>query len=315
MRRLTVMRDISLLACAWFLCGAGSFGQDLSCVQKLSPYPQLTDEIRDLQSEIRSRAAKITIDEIHFDGPILLSKKLVDEFVNREKQLEFDADDDWTSEIEGRARDFWQANGYFRAIATATPHLLGSDDKHQHYSVTLHLDEGLQYRLGDLRFRHASPDHDAEPFAFPVATLRSLFHIRQGDPLNLDRIREGVEGMTKLYGTLGYLDFTSVPEFDPNDSEKRVSVTMVLAEEKPYRTSSIEVIGLEPRMERLLRATVKVDEPVNIQAIDDFFEKYKFSLPPGATRSNTVTFNRNLANSTQSLRFDFTRQACPDAKN
>lgn len=253
----------------------------------------------------QQEATKITIDEVKFDGPVHLSAKLLGDFVIREKQMESDAESDWTSEIEQQVRDLWQRNGYFRVNEHVTPHLESTDAKFQHYSLDIHVDEGLQYRLGDIRFVPADHSSSGNGFAFPAAQLRKQFNLREGDLFDIDDIRHGIETLTKLYGSDGYIDFTAVPQFAVNDADKLITLTVRLAEQAQYRVGKVEVEGLDSTMERILRSTIKEGKVFNTRLLNDFYDKYKLDLPEGTRPETMATIDRNIRNCTVGLRFDF----------
>ena len=49
-------------------------------------------------------------------------------------------------------KDAWRDEGFFKMTSTAEAQVVSSDATEQHVSVTVHVDEGIQYRLRDIRF-------------------------------------------------------------------------------------------------------------------------------------------------------------------
>jgi outer membrane protein assembly factor BamA len=286
-------------------------GQVPSCAQCLSPYPQFATEINQVKTE--ATAVKISIVDIRFEGLVHLSRAAIQDLVKKEEQLELDAGDDWVESFENRIRDVWQRQGYFRVEVDAKPNLVSSDSMYERYSMTVHVAEGLKYRLGNVRFVPANPRLTANGFAFPVAQLRKQFNLREGDLFDVGEIRHGVEALTKLYGSDGYIDFTAVPQFDMNDADRRIALTVRLAEQMQYRVGKVEVEGLDPTMERILRSTIKEGEVFNTRLLNDFYEKYKLDLPESIRPETMATIDRNLENGKVNLRFDF--RTCPEPGN
>jgi hypothetical protein len=311
MRSRAIAQCIFVFGILLPVCSAPGFGQVPPCIQHLSPYPQLADEISQMRAE--AGPAKIEIEDVKFDGPVHLPHAALEELVKSVKLLELDANSDWVPAIEEIISSAWQKQGYFRVEVHAKPQLISSDSTYQRYSVTIHVTEGLQYRLGDIQFVPAKPDLPADAFVFPVKTLRKLFDIREGELFNVDKIRSGIQAMTKLYGSKGYIEFTAAPEFSESDSDERVSVVLRLSESVQYRVENVEVVGLNPRMENILRSTIKVGEIFNTRLLDDFYEKYKINLPEGTRPETMASMDRNIKNGTVSLRFDF--RTCPEHGN
>jgi outer membrane protein assembly factor BamA len=254
-------------------------------------------------------APKIVIDQIKFVPVTHLPTKQLEEFMNREKQLEFDSYSDWTQEIEQQVRDLWQRNGFFRVNAHAMPVLISTDSGTQHYLVTIRVDEGAQYRLGSIHLEHAAEERTLTAFVFPPQTLRDAFQMKDGDIFDGEKARKGIEALSRLYGSKGYIEFTAVPTYDYGSSDQKIVVTIAITESKQFRVERVEVVGLEPTLARILQASIKLDEPMNTQALNAFFDKYSTDLPPGAKLYNTVQINRNEARGTATLFFDFTRRA------
>ncbi len=98
---------------------------------------------------------KAIIDDVTFDGPVSLPPATLDELLTSIKQKKSSTSiSDWLEEtVEIAVRGAWQNNGYFKVKVSwqTIPHL--GDPDYQHFSVVFHVDEGLQYRLGEIRFR------------------------------------------------------------------------------------------------------------------------------------------------------------------
>jgi outer membrane protein assembly factor BamA len=112
--------------------------------------------------------------------------------------------------------------------------------------LTVHLDEGLPYRLGDVRFRSSDP---TAPLVFSNEELRKLIQLREGDLFSVEKIREALDAMKELYGSHGYIDFVVSPLTDIDDEPARVSLVMEVDQLKQSRVGKIEVFGLNPARE------------------------------------------------------------------
>jgi len=223
---------------------------------------------------------KVFIEGIQFDGPIHLADTDVAQIIAEANQHDLDADGSgWVEELtEIGLRGTWQDRGYFGVLATAATQSLGADSGEERFLVKVHMDEGLQYHLGDLRFANALP---GEVMAFSESELRNAFPLREGDVFNVSLIRKGIEELTKLYGSQGYIDFTATPETKVDDQLQRISLVMLLDQQRQYRIRTTDVVGLDPGHEALLKSKMKPGDIFNPKVIHDFYEENKTVLPPG----------------------------------
>jgi len=174
-------------------------------------------------------------------------------------------------------------------------------------SVTVHVNEGPQYRLSEIRFQSTQ---DLRPCSdlFPLGELRQQIPLRDGDLFNVERIREGLDALRRLYGSKGYVDFTTEPRTEADTEHQTISLTIVLSEEKQYRVGSVEILGLDPGLESLLRSLIRLGEIFNHQVLNNFYEEHKSDLPPGASLEDDEVL-RDVRNATVALRLDF--RPCP----
>ena len=278
-----------------------------------SPYPTLADEISDMRAETRAKTQaktpqpKIIIDDLKFEGAIHLPQEILSRLIAEIKNTEFEGGSRWLSEMaEVPVTSAWQNQGYFTVQVTSESQVLSRDSASQHVSVTVHVKEGPQYRLGEITFRFAQ-DQSGVPAEFPREELRQQIPLREGDLFNVEKIREGLDALRLLYGSKGYIDFTSEPITRVDDAQT-ISVTIVLSEEKQYRVGSIEILGLDPSLESRLRSLIRPGDIMNFGLIEKFYKENRSALPPGASTKDDE-FPRDVRTATVALRFDF--RSCP----
>ncbi|SRR5712692_5141898 len=276
-------------------------------VKRCLPYPTLADEIREMRGETQR---KVTIDAVKFQGSPHLAPLALRELIESLKQHEFDGDSDWVREFEGTVRGAWQDQGYFTVAVKAEAQLVSEDATRARVSVTVHVEEGRQYRLGDIRVRPADP---RGTLVFPPDELRKLIPLREGQLFNVAKIRDGLEALRKLYGTKGYIDFTAAPITDVGD-DRQLSLVIELDEQKQYRVGRIEVLGLDERKEGLLKWKLKPGDVFNVELFEAFFRDNKALLPADASPMD-VQVHRDMNNGTVDLVFDFQTLPCPQDKN
>jgi outer membrane protein insertion porin family len=82
--------------------------------------------------------------------------------------------------------------------------------------VDVKLEEGAQYRVGDVNFTGNT--------LFTKEVLLRIFGMQQGEVFNGELIRKGFENLKKIYGAQGYINWTPIPRQDIDDETKLVNI-------------------------------------------------------------------------------------------
>jgi len=279
-------------------------GQVPPRVERCLPWPTLGQEIEDFRKEVRELEKippkrRIQIQEVVIQGATQMPESVQRELVEALKKRTFeDEDGRWIQEIqEIDVRAVWQERGYFTVqvsvkadVETAGPELTWA-------KLTIRVEEGRQYRLGEIRFEGAT--------IFSPEELRRLIELKEGDIFNIEKVRVGLEAMGKLYSSKGYVDFTPEPAADVDEVKERVSLVLRMDEQKQYVIGKVEVLGLSPELEWALRSKLKPNEPFDATVIDEFFEVNKAALPADASHENSAEVKRDLKKIAVDLLFDF----------
>ena len=151
-------------------------------VERCLPYPTLAQEISAIQDETRTQALeavptpKVVIASIQFVPTTHVSEPVRNRIISSIKSPQFldDSDKEWLQEIQDvGVRGTLQDSGYFKAKVKADARFLNGNDRRRRYALTLRIEEGRQYRLGDVRFERA--DLDKPPLAFSASELRQTY--------------------------------------------------------------------------------------------------------------------------------------------
>jgi hypothetical protein len=287
---------------------------------------------------------KVIVDDVKFDGAIHLRDEILEQLVASIKQHEFEMDSNglgegqeapitnasqqqlqlkkrlnaespvlsgdpsWLREVqEAPIVGAWQEQGYFRVHTSAESQILSRDFTTQHVSITVHINEGPQYRLGEVEFRSAQGRPPA-PDLFSPEELRQQIPLREGDLFNVQKIREGLDALRRLYLRKGYIDFTASPISSVDDVQQTVSLLFELDPQKQFRVSTIEILGLDPAMESLLRSQIRSGDIFDATLINSFYKDHKSALPPDASPADSEV-RRNLKDGTVDIKLDF--RPCP----
>jgi outer membrane protein insertion porin family len=245
------------------------------------------------ESELKKVAA-----ELNPDGPIKPLPKFEEPGIPSDRR----------DEIAEMARSSWQDRGYFRAEITATGEQLSHDPTSEHYAVILHVSAGRQYRVGVIQLEKV----DGGQSAIPVDELRKLIPLQQGDVFDTSKLRAAFDAIKRRYGQSGYIDSSIVPDFEINDVDGVINLTLKFDEQKQFRVTRVETLGLDTALQSELRSAVPLGEPFNYDRVLEFIEANRSRLPQGVGPAD-INVDRYWKDATVSLTFDF--QSCPQTTN
>ena len=255
---------------------------------------------------------KVVIDSVVFDGPTSLPASVREQLVaDLKEHAALSSGTDWLEEWnEVAVRGAWQDQGFFKMTSTAKAQIVSSDASEQHVSVTVHVDEGMQYRLKDIGFRKSTDgwSNGSEQLAFPPEELRKRVPLHEGELFRANQIREGLDSLKKLYGSYGYINFVAMPVTEVDNRSGMISVILELDEGKQFRIRSVEVQGLDPQMNGALKWRLHPGDIFNYELFKDFFTDNENVLPSGASPVN-AELHKDEKSGTVDIRFVF--PSCP----
>jgi outer membrane protein insertion porin family len=174
-------------------------------------------------------------------------------------------------DLEVGVRGLYQDNGYFRVVVAPNgPVLQNVDVEHRGVvvpgmrphigkavNITIKIEEGEQYRMGALKIVSSDPD---KALSLKVEPLRALFPLKEGDVLDVDKLRKALKNYTDAYGQYGFIDFTAEPDFDIDDASKKINVTLRFDEQKQYYVRRINFSGNTTTRDKVIRRELLIDE-------------------------------------------------------
>jgi hypothetical protein len=140
-------------------------------------------------------------------------------------------------EFRERIRQALRDLGYFKAIVDE-PTFAFPTKRRGIANVTVKVEPGAQYRLGEIRFHRAT--------VFPVAQLREVFSQRKGDFFNATKFSVGLEDLRKLYGTRGYVNMVANPVPSIDESLRIIDLVLEVDEGEAYDFGRLYLEGVEP---------------------------------------------------------------------
>jgi outer membrane protein insertion porin family len=178
--------------------------------------------------------------------------------------------DKLVEDIEVGVRGLYQDNGYFRVLVKdpivenidtrnnrlGVPLVLGKSAG-KAVNITIPIEEGERYKMGTLKIVSADPD---KQLSLKVDALKAFFPLKQGDVLSVDKLRKALKEYTSQYGRFGFIDFTAEPEFDIDDANKVINLTLRFDEQKQYYVRRIEFSGNTTTRDKVIRRELLIDE-------------------------------------------------------
>ena len=193
---------------------------------------------------------EIDIAEVVFSGALQMPIAEQDQIADSIKQKTHGTNTEAVrDEALERARAGWQNLGYFKVQVRGESRVLTKSPASQRIVLSVHVDEGPQYRLKEITFKNNSVFTD-------TTMLRGLFLINDGDIFSRDKIAEGLEKLRQAYGELGYINFTSVPDTKYDDEDKLISSVIDIDEGRQFYVGSIKVFGLDEGAKREFLSTL-----------------------------------------------------------
>jgi outer membrane protein assembly factor BamA len=249
---------------------------------------------------------------VEFDAESPLSEALRVQAAKRIQQQEFwitrDEDDsDWVNQAIQPIRGALRDQGYFKASVEAIPYLVRALPTEKHYVLVVKTETGPKYYLGKLRFANADPDGPSLVFADDL--LRQQIPLKQGEPFDVSKIREGLDAIVRLYGSRGYFDAIPEPQTTIDEEKLRIELLIKLDQQQQLTIAKIGFQGLDPKVQNELKMPQEIGNVYDPVLWKNFFEENKLKLPPDAAWDKNKRVSRNAADGTIEITLDF--RPCP----
>jgi outer membrane translocation and assembly module TamA len=286
-------------------------------LERCLPYPTLAQGIRAMREEASpsepepARSPKVVIASIQFVPEIQIPEPVRGRILSSIKSPTFydDSERDWLTEMQDIGiRGALQDSGFFKVKVNAEARLIDRNEGRSRYALTLHIDTGQQYRLGDVHFESVAKN----PLVYPASELRRLIPLDRGEIFNVSKVREGMREISKLYAAKGYIDMVPEPEVVNDEGDGPVEVIMKIDEGKQYRIRKIEFLGLDEKAQNQLRPQLKPGDVYDEDLVEQLLKGNKPVLPSDVSRRD-LQLTRDTKYGMVDMRFDF--YSCPKMDN
>jgi outer membrane protein insertion porin family len=162
-----------------------------------------------------------------------------------------------------RVRRALQDRGYFRAeVGDPVTHIRSEGGLSfltfrprtgKRIDIRMPIEEGERYHLGGITFTGNKTVRNTK-------ALRAQFATKDGEWINATAIGKGLDNLRKAYGTLGFINFTAVPNFRVDDTKHLVYLDIDIDEGKAFYVSRIEFQGNTITRDRVIRRELLLEE-------------------------------------------------------
>lgn len=202
-------------------------------------------------------------------------------------------------------RNFYFERGYADfTVLSATAELAPDRDG---FFITFTVNEGEQYRFGDMDVEIAARGLDPADFAASVPNLT-------GDIYDASEVEEITNELTDIAGQKGFAFVQVRPRARKNEAERTVGITFEVSEGPRVFVERIEIEGNTQTLDRVIRRQIELVEgdPFDARKIREaqrriralnYFSKVEITPEPGATEDRAVLKVRVEEQSTGSLSF------------
>ncbi|MCT4656056.1 MAG: outer membrane protein assembly factor BamA [Cohaesibacter sp.] len=199
-------------------------------------------------------------------------------------------DSDRLAADEERLRKFYLNEGYadFRVVSAVAD----LDRERNVFFVTITVDEGEQYRIGDVEVDSAVPDVDAEQ-------LRRLVRLDSGDVYSAEEVEKSLEDITIEISKSGYAFARVTPRGDRDYENKTINLVFQVDEGARAYVERINIRGNERTRDYVIRREFDMAEgdAFNRVLLDrakrrlnalGFFKSVNITTQPGSSADRVV---------------------------
>jgi outer membrane protein insertion porin family len=121
-------------------------------------------------------------------------------------------------------------------------------------NITIPVEEGHLFRLHKINYV------GVKLFRTPDVLSKQLFKMDNGDVFAINKLRDGIKNLTKLYGDFGYIDFVPEPSIDIVPNTDTVDLTITADEGKQFFVRRIDFTGNTTTRDKVIRREILLDE-------------------------------------------------------
>lgn len=155
-------------------------------------------------------------------------------------------EDEFEMDLE-RIVEFYRKHGY--ADSKVTDHEIRYDDSKEWIYITITVDEGKRYKVGEISFEGNQ--------VYQTGLLRKALKYKSGDVYDSEKMEKSLMEMYSIFGEDGYIYASIIPD-ESVRSDTIIDVEYGIAENNPARVRKIDIEGNMKTREKVIRRELKV---------------------------------------------------------
>ncbi len=165
------------------------------------------------------------------------------------------------ADIEMNLKKFFYSHGYMqvqfgepitRIFEGPRGHIPFFRKTKQQFFIEIPVEAGDQYRISKLELKNCG--------ILDCSKLVTTFGLKEGDVVNYKRINETLEEIKKLYGNLGYINFSHIPEHDLDPEKKTMEIVFDFQPDKQFFVNRINFLGNTKTRDKVIRREFLLEE-------------------------------------------------------
>ncbi len=165
--------------------------------------------------------------------------------------------DKLSEDLEVGVRGLYQDNGYFKVLVKdpilenvdtvayklGVPFPFTGKGVGKAVNITIPIEEGDRYQMGDLKIISADPD---KALSLKTEALKNIFPLKNGDLFATGKVRKALETYKNAYGEYGFIDFTAEPRNESRRRQEKSSTLRCASTKKSSITCGASTSAVTP---------------------------------------------------------------------
>ena len=122
----------------------------------------------------------------------------------------------------------------------------------EQFFIEIPVDAGDQYHISKLELKNCG--------ILDCDKLTTLFGLKEGDVVNYKKINDTLENIKKLYGNLGYINFSHIPEHNLDPVKKTMDIVFDFEPDKQFFVNRINFLGNTKTRDKVIRREFLLEE-------------------------------------------------------
>ena len=235
--------------------------------------------------------------------PVELRPQIIERVKEASFSSSIETSANWVNDLAELIREPSQNAGYFKAVVDVNTGLVKAEALRLHYWASIDVKTGAQYRLGSVRFKTAPQ--------FPESVLREAIPLNDGDIFDVSKIRAGLDGIRRLYASLGYIYAIVEPQTTVADAANRIDINFNVEPGAQYRIARVDLLGFEPATANLVRSKLAPGEVFDGRVLDEFLSANQHLRYEGVTIRRDINAHLVSISINARCRLDAPQEAQP----